>query len=59
MAVWVPDSEASARPAPYPTLATTAKVTVSGKSNKSLRAINVARSRLHPMTQARTSIGGL
>ena len=40
MAVWVPDSEASARPAPYPTLATTAKVTVSGKSNKSLRAIN-------------------
>ena len=40
MAVWVPDSETSARPAPYPTLATTAKVTVSGKSNKSLRAIN-------------------
>jgi len=40
MAVWVPDSEASARPAPYPTLATTAKVTVSGKSNKSVRAIN-------------------
>ena len=40
MAVWVPDSEASARPAPYPTLATTAKVTVSRKSNKSLRAIN-------------------
>ena len=40
MAVWVPDSEASARPAPYPTLATTAKVTVSAKSNKSLRAIN-------------------
>ena len=29
MMVWIPDNEASARPAPFPTVATTAKVTVS------------------------------
>jgi DUF1680 family protein len=29
MIVWIPNSEASARPAPYPTVATTAKVTAS------------------------------
>ena len=40
MVVWIPDSEASAKPAPYPTVAMTAKVTTSGKSNKNPRAIN-------------------
>jgi DUF1680 family protein len=33
MIVWLPRSEANARPAPYPTLATTATVTTSGKKN--------------------------
>jgi len=40
MMVWVPDMETSARPAVYPTVAMTARVTVSGKSNKNSRAIN-------------------
>jgi hypothetical protein len=40
MIVWIPNSEASARPAPYPTVAMTARVTVSGKSNKNPRNIN-------------------
>ena len=38
MIVWIPRSEAVARPAPYPTLATTSKVTTSGRKNP--RAIN-------------------
>jgi hypothetical protein len=38
MLVWIPNNEASAKPAPYPTPATTAKVTTSGR--KSPRAIN-------------------
>ena len=33
MMVWIPETEASAKPAPYPTLATTAKVTTSGRKN--------------------------
>ncbi|MCC7155904.1 MAG: glycoside hydrolase family 127 protein [Bryobacterales bacterium] len=33
MVVWIPASEASARPAPFPTLATTAQVTTSGRKN--------------------------
>jgi DUF1680 family protein len=33
MIVWLPRSEANARPAPYPTLATTATVTTSGRKN--------------------------
>ena len=40
MIVWIPNTEASARPAPFPTLAMTAKVTVSGKSTKNPGAIN-------------------
>jgi hypothetical protein len=40
MMVWFPESEADARPAPYPTLATSAQVTVSGKSRRSARMIN-------------------
>jgi hypothetical protein len=38
MLVWFPDNEASAKPAPYPTIATTATVTTSGRKNP--RAIN-------------------
>jgi len=38
MTVWIPDNEASARPLPLPTIATTSKVTVSGR--KDPRAIN-------------------
>lgn len=38
MLVWLPDTEASARPLPFPTLATQSKVTTSGR--KSPRAIN-------------------
>ncbi len=38
MMVWFPNSEASARPTPYPTIATTAKVTTSGRKNP--RTIN-------------------
>jgi uncharacterized protein len=33
MIVWLPRSEANARPAPYPTLATTSTVTTSGRKN--------------------------
>ena len=33
MIVWIPNSEASARPAPFPTIATTAQVTTSGRKN--------------------------
>ena len=33
MMVWFPNNEASARPTPYPTIATTAKVTTSGRKN--------------------------
>jgi uncharacterized protein len=33
MIVWLPNSEANARPAPYPTLATAATVTTSGRKN--------------------------
>ena len=33
MVVWIPESEANAKPAPYPTVATTAKVTTSGRKN--------------------------
>ena len=40
MMVWFPETEAFAKPAPYPTLATTAQVTVSGKSRRSPRTIN-------------------
>jgi DUF1680 family protein len=38
MLVWIPDTEGSAKPAPYPTVATTAKVTTSGR--KDPRTIN-------------------
>jgi len=38
MLVWLPTSDASARPRPYPTLATTSKVTTSGRKNP--RTIN-------------------
>jgi hypothetical protein len=38
MLVWFPDNEASAKPAPYPTIATTATVTTSGRKNP--RTIN-------------------
>ncbi len=37
MMVWIPNSEASAKPAGYPTLASTAKITVSGDSRKNPR----------------------
>ena len=33
MMVWLPNSEASAKPAPYPTIATQAKVTTSGRKS--------------------------
>ena len=33
MLVWLPNNEASARPQPYPTIATTSKVTTSGRKN--------------------------
>jgi uncharacterized protein len=38
MIVWVPRTDAAARPTPYPTLATTSKVTASGRKNP--RAVN-------------------
>jgi hypothetical protein len=38
MIVWIPENEATAKPAAYPTLATTGKVTTSGRKNP--RAIN-------------------
>uniref|UniRef100_Q021N3 F5/8 type C domain-containing protein n=1 Tax=Solibacter usitatus (strain Ellin6076) TaxID=234267 RepID=Q021N3_SOLUE len=40
MMVWIPNSEASARPAAWPTAATTAKITVSGNSRKNPKNIN-------------------
>jgi DUF1680 family protein len=40
MLVWFPENEASARPAPYPTIATRAKVTTSGRKNP--QTINAA-----------------
>jgi uncharacterized protein len=40
MIVWLPETEAAARPEPYPTLATTAKVTVSGKPQHNPEAIH-------------------
>ncbi|HEV8043193.1 MAG TPA: glycoside hydrolase family 127 protein [Bryobacteraceae bacterium] len=40
MLVWFPETEAFAKPAPFPTLASTAQVTVSGKSRKNPRMIN-------------------
>jgi hypothetical protein len=33
MMVWFPDDESSAKPTPYPTIATAAKVTTSGRKN--------------------------
>jgi uncharacterized protein len=39
MLVWLPASEDSARPTPFPTLATTAKVVVSGKPQHNITAI--------------------
>jgi DUF1680 family protein len=38
MVVWIPSNEANAKPTPWPTVATTSKVTVSGRKNP--RAIN-------------------
>ena len=40
MMVWFPEDAAHARPAPYPTIATTAQVTVSGRSRKSPETIH-------------------
>ncbi len=40
MMVWIPNSEASARPAAWPTPATTARITVSGNSRKNPKNIN-------------------
>lgn len=40
MMVWFPETEGVAKPAPYPTLATTAQVTVSGARRRSPRTIN-------------------
>jgi DUF1680 family protein len=40
MLVWFPETEAFARPAPFPTVASAAQVTVSGKSRKNPRMIN-------------------
>ena len=40
MIVWLPNSEASAKPAAYPTVASTAKVTVSGKPQHNPEAIH-------------------
>ena len=40
MMVWIPDTDASAKPLPFPTVATTAKITVSGNSRKNPRNIN-------------------
>lgn len=39
MVVWVPRTEAVARPTPWPTVATTSTVTVSGKSRRNPRVI--------------------
>lgn len=40
MLVWLPNSEASARPQPYPTIATTSTVTVSNRRRRDPRMIN-------------------
>ena len=42
MIVWIPNNEANARPLPFPTIATTSKVTISGRQNQRLdpRRIN-------------------
>jgi DUF1680 family protein len=40
MIVWLPETETAARPEPYPTLATTAKVTVSGRPHLNPEAIH-------------------
>ncbi|HZS03560.1 MAG TPA: glycoside hydrolase family 127 protein [Blastocatellia bacterium] len=40
MLVWIPDSEASARPRPFPTIATTSTVTVSNRARRDPRMIN-------------------
>jgi hypothetical protein len=40
MMVWIPSSQSSARPTAFPTVATTAKVTVSGDSRTNPRHIN-------------------
>jgi DUF1680 family protein len=39
MMVWFPETEANAKPAPYPTIATSAKVTASGGNRKSPEAV--------------------
>ena len=39
MVVWLPTSEASAKPAPFPTLVTTAKLVVSGKPQHNINAL--------------------
>jgi DUF1680 family protein len=40
MMVWIPNVEVSAKPLPFPTVSTTAKITVSGNSRKNPRNIN-------------------
>ncbi len=40
MIVWIPNNETGAKPRPFPTIATTSKVTVSGKSRRDPRLIN-------------------
>lgn len=40
MLVWIPNSEVSARPRPYPTIATTSTVTVSNRQRRDPRMIN-------------------
>ncbi|HWQ36030.1 MAG TPA: glycoside hydrolase family 127 protein [Blastocatellia bacterium] len=40
MLVWIPNTEASARPRPYPTIATTSTVTVSNRQRRDPRMIN-------------------
>jgi len=40
MLVWIPSSEASARPLPFPTIATTSKVAVSNRTRRDPRMIN-------------------
>jgi DUF1680 family protein len=40
MIVWFPTDEAHARPQPYPTVASTAKITVSGQNRRDPRTIN-------------------
>ncbi len=40
MTVWIPRREAAAKPAPWPTVATTAKVTTSGSPRRPARAVN-------------------